>query len=1340
MKKRKMKKTLAVLLALALCIGMLPTSALAAGKKKGHGKDSWQQSSQVQAPAEEPVDGNEEFTSQEGTTTGEVVSNEEGFTDGKQTTVEEPDVNENETLGDEKTQAPEGASDTENTDIEGDLKPESSKTFEQKAENTDVTVAVDAPEGAFPAGTGMAVSASGEDSVKAIANAANADISNVKAVNITFTYNNEKVQPTAPVTVTLKSDLITGTETPVVVHVNDDMKTEIVQDVTVSAGEVSFKADAFSDYGVAIPQNADSEEPADEDLESLENNNADDDKTNYNIVINYVFSNGTTAAQPYTASIAKGTDFNTSVSNPTVVGYTATAPTGYDKNVITVDFTEKVLAFSVIGITKDITLSVVYTPAEVNYTVKYYQQNVDDDHYTLTETVNKKGLTESTVSETYDSEKGRYEGFYGLKFEQPAIAADGSTVVEIYYDRNYYMMSFDLDGGYGVEPVYARYGAAVSVGTPTRAGYSFEGWTDENGNDAQIPATMPAGNTKYKAKWKAADTANVTIVFWGENADDVGYSYMKSSTIQREPGIEFTYSDDGSLDKNLWNFDQSDTVTVAADGSSIVNVYYKRTVKTLTFKYNYSIIRYWNTGEITAKWGADISGQYKEIAEKAGSTFWSAKYGGSSPYTNYFGVMPQTNATYYNRGTTGKNGTMTYWGQDLNGEYTVKLFEVTGVGGYKVTNEDRYEFQGYTYDHGTNNGSSCSGAAFYYTRNSYTLRFNDGYKDIKTESVKYEAPLSTYEDYVPEVPSAYEPGSVTFGGWYLNPECSGDEYKLSEHTMPADNVLLYAKWTPVIHTVKVYKTSALKEQIYSDITVPHGSTVENPPEDPKNGAYVFVGWFYMDNGVEKAFDFKSMPVIKDMVVYAKWSSNTLVTYTISYTLEDGTPIASQTTGQGLAGSSKTFEAKVGEQLEAGYQDGYFPKEASHTIVLDITGENNKYTFIYTQKEAVPYTVKYLDAVTGKPLHDEKVVSNNRKSVVTEYAETIQGYLPDKFQKRLILTIDGENILTFYYTEDNKHAIVSVTHNTINNGITTEYSHTESTEEIGQDYTARALSIDDYRLSSITVNGNAVAAENGQLPEKVTEAVTAAGLNIVFNYTAQYYVVYQSKPNSIISKDVQANQNVTAVNSGYLYGGIYNSNTYSTAYTNICGADFLPTVGTTYYVKEVPDTYLRPTQINTFNRYTNQLRGVYLTSTVDDRNYKEVGFVISGAYNKGESYEKLTIEAGPNSAFEIKELGVKDISKNESGLVVKLDYLTLSGENSYTGVGTSTGTKIIKCYWVTPDGVTVTGCRQRALTIKDTNVDGIITADRETDTNPPVTTPLEVKYTDAKISTRTSKCS
>lgn len=980
-----------------------------------------------------------------------------------------------------------------------------------------------------------------------------------------------------------------------------------------------------------------------------------DTPTSYNVVINYLFENNEIVADPYTANLAAGSSFSTTVTFPTVQGYLPYVG----------ETQQNSLELNIKNINDKITYNVVYKPTNVDYTVIHYQQNLNDDKYKEVERETKQGLTNSTVPDVANT----YAGFYALLYEKPNIAADGSTVVEIYYDRYYYLMNFDLDGGYGVEPIYARYGTQIGdVGTPTKAGYTFSGWSLNGKNTVDLPETMPAENRTYKAVWTSDATAKVTVVFWGENADDEEYSYIKSQQIDVKPGTEFTYTVNGvlkctqevhehdsdclscththdytcyggikaeqpvdgktesanenigqfralfgelkngyiyrvkcdgatttkgydkyylyynntwylassaavsgaavktsnkvnahdhswnwdndkdqfwvynaklscthvhtdncytcgktahthnsgcymsgaGLDSNLWKFVRSDTVTVAADGSSVVNVYYDRVEKTLTFKYDYDYYYedYERTETITAKWGSDISEQYKKIAKNAGSTFWSAKESGGGPYTNYFGIMPQTSATYYNTGTTGDEGTMTYWGQDLNGNYTVKLFEVTGVGGYTVTAEDRYEFQGYTYHHGTSNGSDCGGAKFYYTRNSYNLTFNDGYNDVKKESVKYEAPLSTYSSYVPEVPSAYESGSVTFSGWYLNPECTGAQYKLDTHKMPADNILLYAKWVPVSHTVQFYLDkdaleNGTKLSTHPDINVPHGSKADPTPETPENGSYTFIGWFYMENGVEKAFDFANMPVTKDMKVYGKWSSNVLKQYTIYYKIQGtDTEIAAPTTGSGLAGVTKTFEAKGVTDLYADYQEGYFPATKSHSLTLDIENDaNNVYTFWYVQREAVPYTVKYLNKETGAPVADEKTVSDNRKAVVTETFVPVKNMMPDAYQKRLVVSAeDGAvNEIIFYYTEDTTHAYYKITHYTENlakdsqgNTTWTEYASSQAVGDIHKTYKADPMTIPGFNYDS-KVPGTVVDGE-----------LTANGLELKLYYTRNSY--------------------------------------------------------------------------------------------------------------------------------------------------------------------------------------------------------------------------------------------
>ena len=219
---------------------------------------------------------------------------------------------------------------------------------------------------------------------------------------------------------------------------------------------------------------------------------AEEPPTTYTILINYIFEDGKQAAPSWSAQVATGSTYTQDIQSPVVVGYTP------DKAVVHVNTSEAK------------TYTVTYQPAEVEFTVKHYRQNGSNDGYTLANTETKKGYTESAVGEGLA--KTDDTGFYSLLYDTTTkIAADGSTVVEIYYDRYYYLMNFNLDGGYGVEPIYARYGAAINVGTPAKPGYTFDKWTPA------VPTAMPDKNTSYTASWKIGESG-FTVVFWYENA------------------------------------------------------------------------------------------------------------------------------------------------------------------------------------------------------------------------------------------------------------------------------------------------------------------------------------------------------------------------------------------------------------------------------------------------------------------------------------------------------------------------------------------------------------------------------------------------------------------------------------------------------------------------------------------------------------------------------------------------------------------------------------------------------------------------------------------------------
>ena len=840
--------------------------------------------------------------------------------------------------------------------------------------------------------------------------------------------------------------------------------------------------------------------------------------TNYSVVINYVFADGTQAANPWTANIAKGSSINQTVTSPTVLGY---AP---DQAEVVVNVTD---------IQDTVTYKVTYSPALVEFTVEHYKQNVSNDYYTLSETETKKGYTESAVGENLAK---NYEGFYSLLYDTSTkIAADGSTVVEIYYDRYYYLMSFDLDGGYGVEPIYARYGAPIGdVGTPTKAGYNFTRW------DKEIPQTMPAKNSTYTAQWSNGNSVNFTVVFWYENADDDGYSYVGSATKTAKVGTSVnsaSYKDTSFENRDdshfTYNSAKAETVTVAGDGSTVLNVYFTRNTYTLTFReldcdkwffHSHSDSCYKTVATITAKWDAGISGEFAKAPfnttynGRAWECTESSKY---SYALQTLDRMPEFNATFklYDKNSDTKK-TIYYYVQKVgttvnpdswpnNNNNFDLLKQVDTYFNFATYNEEYHEIQGFTRYSARVAGFSNDEKQFsnkrmdlYYMRNSYTLSFYNYNAELtdKAKTVQYEAPLSGY-NFVPSYPDKLESNAYKFAGWYTSPGCyDGSEVNWDTATMPANDLMLYAKWVHVTHTVKTWLTDKMTtpvnvgDTVSNEQTVPHGSTATEPAE-PKNGKYTFVGWFYKENGVEKAFDF-SMPVNKDLDLYAKWRSDVMVDYTIKYAVENGdgtlTYIADETKGKALAFTTKTFEAKTGTQLNEGYQSGYFPTTNSHSMTMDIDG-NNEYTFIYVPKEEVPYTVRYLEQGTGKQLVDPKN-DVTRNAIITETFVAIKGYAPDAYQKRLVLSAnEEENVITFWYTKDAVHAPVQTIHwiqNIAGDGYTEYQSSTNLNGVIGNPYSETPLTIAGFVYNSGKSNAS------GEL--------TAAGLVLNLYYDRVEY--------------------------------------------------------------------------------------------------------------------------------------------------------------------------------------------------------------------------------------------
>lgn len=321
----------------------------------------------------------------------------------------------------------------------------------------------------------------------------------------------------------------------------------------------------------------------------------------YSVVINYLFDDNTIAFEPFAATIEKGTDLNRIVESPKIVGYVPMRRVG--DQYVSADKVD----LQITNIQSDIVINVIYEPAMVKFTVHHHKQDIYDDFYSAEpdQTVELQALTGTTVGDGLAFTPEQWPGFRALAYERLQVAADGSTNIEIKYDRNYYLVEFDMNGGYGAEPVYTRYEASVGTNDPIRHGYIFDGWelvsfggkepTDEQKSmydiNKQKVISVPAANLKYKARWKTGQT-KYTMVFWAENPDDDGYSYWGSIENIGAMSGDIVHARDivaqvSGIDNEQYfefNSQKSDRdVIVEGDGTTVVNVYYTRKLYTITF-------------------------------------------------------------------------------------------------------------------------------------------------------------------------------------------------------------------------------------------------------------------------------------------------------------------------------------------------------------------------------------------------------------------------------------------------------------------------------------------------------------------------------------------------------------------------------------------------------------------------------------------------------------------------------------------------------------------------------------------------------------------------------------
>lgn len=175
---------------------------------------------------------------------------------------------------------------------------------------------------------------------------------------------------------------------------------------------------------------------------------------------------------------------------------------------------------------------------DINYTVKHWQQNIENDNYTevTADQETKQGTTATLTAATAKT----YTGFTALPITQETIAGNGSTIVNIYYNRNTFTITW-LDGnGTTIETdEHVKYGATPSYGgeTPTKT--------------ATAQYTYAFNNTWSPAITTVSAAATYTAQF---NEAPRSYSVTLNTnegTINSGNVTSYTYGTDANLPTNV---------------------------------------------------------------------------------------------------------------------------------------------------------------------------------------------------------------------------------------------------------------------------------------------------------------------------------------------------------------------------------------------------------------------------------------------------------------------------------------------------------------------------------------------------------------------------------------------------------------------------------------------------------------------------------------------------------------------------------------------------------------------------------------------------------------------
>ncbi|ECQ6577403.1 InlB B-repeat-containing protein [Listeria monocytogenes] len=499
------------------------------------------------------------------------------------------------------------------------------------------------------------------------------------------------------------------------------------------------------------------------------------------------------------------------------------------------------------------------------FTINTYTATLISDERTATQpVVYQKKINEPTkpVKDGYTF-IGWYDAETGGKkwdFANDLMPGKNVTLYARFASKTY-PMTFD-NGGVTTTETVDYDGLAEEPTTPTKAGYTFDGWYDaETGGKKWDFAQdkMPANPVTLYARFTMN---NYTATFNNDGTTTTQtVDYQEALTEPTEPtkdGYTFDGWYDAQTGGTKWNFA---TNKMPANN---ITLYARYSVKSYTATFD----KEGTTTTQTANYDSLLT--EPAVPTKDGYTFdgWYDAETGGTKWNFATNKMPAKNVTLYARftvksytATFDKDGTTTT--QTVNYDSLIQEPTAPTKDGYTFTGWYDAETGGNKWDFAANKMPAKNVTLYArFSTNAYTATF-DTEGTTTTQAVDYDSLLTE--------PTEPTKDGYTFDGWY-DAETGGNKWNFATNKMPAKNMTLYARFS-----LKAYTATFNVEDTTTTQAVDYDALIEEPTAPTKEG-HTFDGWYDAETGGNK-WDFAAnkMPA-KDVTLYARF---TVKSYTVT---------------------------------------------------------------------------------------------------------------------------------------------------------------------------------------------------------------------------------------------------------------------------------------------------------------------------------------------------------------------------------------------------------------------------------------------------------------------------